>query len=750
MPGSNDSTAQPSHGHFTGSRSREPTSGGGATTAGSTYAPAAEKQPPPPAAPNPDGEGRNTVTAANHHGSLHPQRSRPSSPPDGIHTGDSSFAALASSGVPDDATSDEDAIATDVADKTGVADKTDHAEDNDVCKMMISDGGSSTASAPIKVSSLPTAVWGKIYELLNKSDLDAIEQTSIVHRQGVEDFINRSVDSYPSYDNLPKMALMKRAGTTVHTPLWREQLVVEITQEKTTRRLISKQRALYPRIVYRHILLQRETLCFNQVSPGVEMKHDNSVMTMCGNGASLSSFGFGASTRWMVPGCRYTVTATFEYEHSHPRTQFGVVPDIDIQFGIVRPTCHRERLGLGVRGEYESPWILESYPQKWKPNRERNAVLFTVGKNIARTFRGTAGAELTNETIVICTEEPVEEGTVNVVMRQCPSCQGRKQLKVAYFELDLTDKSDGKLSLLAAYEDPEDSATIRYRKHQLASGLEGEFVWAGHIEVWPKPIRIDREPRGLAATTEKWLGSIRMYDGEPHRCLAATTCCGECLRSNRDDSGANDQGPSFDEFIRIMAAANEDEIPPGHSRAEMDHYLGSIINNDNINTTKTLRSSLGVAFAQRLGRLNLTAGHTAFIFRRNRELGGNAETMRRRLTDLNGSVRSFRLSKLKVIYDPEFSPKFLGSALVRDLNLTMHSSVMELLEMTTTEDNAPPPIVHDNVTDFVIQLQGQPEVVANRLQDIYLYQIIVDIANLRPGRLWLRIVPRIRRIRRPR
>ena len=338
-------------------------------------------------------------------------------------------------------------------------------------------------------SPLPTAVWEKIYKLLHKNDLDRIQLTSKDHLHGVEDFVNSSVDAHRSNHSLPKMVLMKHAGTTVYVPLWREQLEV-----KTTGETISKQKALYPRIVYRHILLQREMLSFNQVSPGVEMKQNNTIMTMCGDGASLSC-GFGASKRCMVPGGCYTITATFEYEHSHPRTKFG----------IVRPTCHHTRLGLGVT---ESPWILESYPQEWKDESKINAVLYEEMTNKVNVISGT-GCYFNSD------EQTVDDGATEVLRSKCVSCGGRKRLVNAYFELDLSDKSDGKLSLLSPCYVSGDLATRRYHKHQLASGLEGEFVWAGAIGVYYKTKT-----------------SVHIYDSGKPVNLTDYAFCEKCLWSN--------------------------------------------------------------------------------------------------------------------------------------------------------------------------------------------------------------------------
>lgn len=209
-----------------------------------------------------------------------------------------------------------------------------------------------------------------------------------------------------------------------------------------------------------------------------------------------------------------------------------------------------------------------------------------------------------------------------------------------------------------------------------------------------------------------------------------------------DDSEEGDRGPcggpSFDKFIRIMgdaaryAAAYEEEIPAYLNRKQRNRYLGNIIH-AKIRKTQELRSSLGVVYMQRLGRLDFTAGHTAFIFSRNHLLGGNATTIQRRLTEINGTERTFRLSKLWVIYHP-----YRFSVIVGDRYLTMHSTVMELLGIMTTVHGLSP-LLPENATKFSVELQGQPPIAVKRLQDVHLYQIIHDIANIQRGRLWLRI-----------
>jgi hypothetical protein len=143
-------------------------------------------------------------------------------------------------------------------------------------------------------------------------------------------------------------------------------------------------------------------------------------------------------------------------------------------------------------------------------------------------------------------EQTVDDGATEVLRSKCGSCGGRKRLVNAYFELDLSDKSDGKLSLLSPCCVSEDLAARRYHKHQLASGLEGEFVWAGAIGVYYKTKT-----------------SVHIYDSGKPVNLTAYAFCEKCLWSNHeggeesdnmaDDGGSDSSDDGGSDSIKRMA-----------------------------------------------------------------------------------------------------------------------------------------------------------------------------------------------------
>ena len=216
------------------------------------------------------------------------------------------------------------------------------------------------------------------------------------------------------------------------------------------------------------------------------------------------------------------------------------------------------------------------------------------------------------------------------------------------------------------------------------------------------------------------------------------------------DNGGALESLSLDDFVRIMgdAVANGEAIPQEHNRTrrERKQYLGGLINADPA-TTSELRHELGSAFLHRFGQPTFSAEQAAFVFRRIRDLNGDANNISSLLRQLHQTTQPFRLRLLTVIYNhPDPARQFEVRATVGDERLTMNSTVEDLLEMMRidyTNLNIPPLLeLHENVTQFSIELQGQRVVVVNRLKDVRLYELIRDIARIRPGRFSLSILPR--------
>ena len=220
-----------------------------------------------------------------------------------------------------------------------------------------------------------------------------------------------------------------------------------------------------------------------------------------------------------------------------------------------------------------------------------------------------------------------------------------------------------------------------------------------------------------------------------------------------DDSegvGGALEGLSLDDFVRIMgdAVANEEAIPQEHNRTrrERKQYLGGLINADPA-TTSELRHELGTAFFHRFGQPTFSAEQAAFVFRRIRDLNGDANNISRLLSQLHQTTR---LRPLMVIYNhPDPARRFRVRATVADQRLTMSSTVHEVLQIMRdlythpTHPNIPPLLeLYGDATEFSVQLEGQRVVVVNRLRDVRLYELIREIANIQPGILSLEIVPR--------
>ena len=326
--------------------------------------------------------------------------------------------------------------------------------------------------------SLGADLWKVVYDYMNKEDLHVMQLTKKEHYQGVKQFVKEFVDSYQNKSSLPKRIVMASDGSNTPSlvPLWYQDLDFNANGCSIPAR---KMKALYPTILYKHILLQRQPLSFDQTFSDsfIQKECNGNVISMTHESVHGSSHGFGVSNRLLVPGQRYRVSAIFEYVHSSQHNGFGITrpmphSDATYRYGSIPP----ENIHFPYTPTRKD--VMSAYlPLAWQQKSIVNGVLFSE-------CSGFCDVEITSGNGGFFNTEfyPAHTWSTTVIQRKCLCCKNNRHIVQANFELDLTDKSNGKLHLLTLDKDPY-TQSYRIHTHLLRDGLVGEFVWTATIGV---------------------------------------------------------------------------------------------------------------------------------------------------------------------------------------------------------------------------------------------------------------------------
>ena len=327
--------------------------------------------------------------------------------------------------------------------------------------------------------SLSIDIWKVIYEYMDEEDFHAMQLTKKEHYQGIKLFVKEFVDSYEYKSSLPQKVPMNftEINPPSLVPLWYQDLDFDANGGSIP---VRKMKALYPTILYKHILFQKQPLSFNQTfgDSFIQKECKGTVISMTQENMNVLSHGFGVSNRLLVPGQRYRVTATFEYGQSNQHSRFGITrpmthSDANYRYGSIPP----ENIHFPYTPTRKD--VMSAHlPLAWQQNSIVNAVLFSE-------HSGFSDVEITSGNGGFFNTEfyPAHHTwRTNVVQRKCLCCKNDKHIVEAYFELDLTDASNGKLNLLKLDYDPF-TQSYHIHTHLLADGLVGEYVWTATIGV---------------------------------------------------------------------------------------------------------------------------------------------------------------------------------------------------------------------------------------------------------------------------